>query len=170
MRRILLSAWVAMVLGSGATIGSAQVLRLPPVRVPALPVGPRGMPPPPPSIDTLKADFVAKSGSDTVYFAGTGFGLDASAQATLTAQARWLLANPAARARIEGHADDRTPRDFALAIGERRANAVRDFLVLLGVPAAQLTTISWGKERPAVEGSTEMALALNRRAATVLMR
>ncbi|MEO6256272.1 MAG: OmpA family protein, partial [Sphingomicrobium sp.] len=100
----------------------------------------------------------------------TGFGLDASAQATLTAQARWLLANPAARARIEGHADDRTPRDFALAIGERRASAVRDFLVLLGVPSAQLTIISWGKERPVVEGSTEMALALNRRVSTVLMR
>lgn len=170
MRRIFLTACVAMMLGASATTVSAQILRLPPVRVPALLAGQRGLPPPPPTIESLQADMVAKSGSDTVYFAGTGFGLDASAQATLTAQARWLLANPAARARIEGHADDRTPRDFALAIGERRASAVRDFLVLLGVPSAQLTIISWGKERPVVEGSTEMALALNRRVSTVLMR
>ena len=113
---------------------------------------------------------VAKSGSEIVYFAGQSHGLDAAAQTTLTAQARWLRANPAVRARIEGHADERTPRDYALALGERRADAVRDFLVLQGVPAAQLTILSWGKERPAVEGSSEMALALNRRAVTVLMR
>jgi peptidoglycan-associated lipoprotein len=88
----------------------------------------------------------------------------------LTAQARWLRANPAVRARIEGHADERTPRDHALALGERRADAVRDFLVLQGVPSWQLTVTSWGKERPAVGGTSEMALALNRRVKTVLMR
>ena len=77
---------------------------------------------------------------------------------------------PEVRARIEGHADERNPRDYALAIGERRASAVRDVLVLQGVPAAQLTIISWGKERPAVGGTSEMALALNRRVSTVLMR
>jgi len=113
---------------------------------------------------------VANSGSDLVYFAGSSHGLDAAAQATLTAQARWLRANSAVRARIEGHADERNPRDYALAVGERRATAVRDFLVLQGVPAAQLTIISWGKERPAVEGSSEMALALNRRVKIELMR
>ena len=86
------------------------------------------------------------------------------------AQATWLLSNPAIRARIEGHADERTPRDYALALGERRANAVRDFLVLQGVPAGQLTIISWGKERPVVAGMSEGALALNRRVKTVLMR
>jgi peptidoglycan-associated lipoprotein len=128
------------------------------------------LPAPPITIEMLQADMVAKSGSDTVYFAGNGHGIDGAAQATLAAQARWLLANPAVRARIEGHADERTPRDYALAIGERRANAVRDFLVLQGVPAAQLTTISWGKERPVVGGTSEMALALNRRVSTVLMR
>ena len=151
MRRILLTGLAVVMLGGTAL---AQ----------------RGLPPPPPTVESLHADMVAKSGSDTVYFAGSGHGLDASAQATLTAQARWLRANPAARARIEGHADERSTREFALAIGERRASAVRDFLVLQGVPAAQLTIISWGKERPVVEGSSEMALALNRRVATVLMR
>lgn len=151
MRRILLAGLAMVMLGGNA---SAQ----------------RGLPPPPPTVESLHADMVAKSGSDTIYFAGSGHGLDPAAQATLTAQARWLRANPAARARIEGHADDRSTREFALAIGERRASAVRDFLVLQGVPAAQLTIISWGKERPVVEGTSEMALALNRRVATVLMR
>ena len=128
------------------------------------------VPPPPMTIEMLQMQFVATTGSDSVYFSGNGRALSPAAQATLTAQARWLLANPMVRARVEGHADERTPRDYALAIGERRASAVRDFLVLQGVPAAQLTIISWGKERPAVAGTSESALALNRRAKTALMR
>ena len=163
MRRTILAVLIVLLSATG-TLAAAQVLRVPVLR------GQRGMPPPPPSIEMMRADMVARSGSDTVYFAGSGFGIDAAAQATLTAQARWLRANPAVRARIEGHADERTPRDFALAIGKRRADAVRDYLVLLGVPASQLTIISWGKERPAAEGTGEMALALNRRVSTVLMR
>lgn len=130
----------------------------------------RRAPPPPMTIEMLQSEFVGRTGSDSVYFTGIGRGLDAAAQATLVAQARWLLANPMIRARLEGHADERMPRDYALAIGERRASAVRDFLVLQGVPAAQLTIISWGKERPVVAGSSEEARALNRRVKTVLMR
>ena len=163
MPRSILFALALLALGCG-TLAAAQVLRVPPVLR-----GPRGAPPPPITVEMLQADLVARAGSDTVYFAGNGHGINAAGQATLVAQARWLLANPAIRARIEGHADERTPRDYALAIGERRAAAVRDFLVLQGVPSAQLTIISWGKERPAVEGSSEMALALNRRSKTVLM-
>jgi peptidoglycan-associated lipoprotein len=151
MRRTILSALAVAALCGGGTPAAAQV-------------------PPPPTVEMLQADMVARSGSDLVYFAGSSHGLDSAAQATLTALARWLRANPAVRARIEGHADERNPRDYALAVGERRATAVRDFLVLQGVPAAQLTTLSWGKERPAVEGSSEMALALNRRVKIELMR
>ncbi|HUE78686.1 MAG TPA: OmpA family protein [Sphingomicrobium sp.] len=165
MRRAFLAAVALLTLGSGTIVG-AQVLRLPIPRI-----GPRGQPPPPPvTIEMLQADLVARSGSDTVYFAGSGHGIDAGGQATLVAQARWLLANPAIRVRIEGHADELSPRDFALAIGERRADAVRNFLILQGVPAAQLTIISWGKERPVGSGTSPMTLALNRRAKTVLMR
>jgi peptidoglycan-associated lipoprotein len=151
MRRTILAGVVAVSLSAGA-LAAAQ-LPLPPI-----------------TIEMMQADMVAKSGSDTVFFAGSSHGIDAAGQATLTAQARWLLAHPEVRARIEGHADERTPRDYALAVGERRASAVRDFLVLQGVPDAQLTTISWGKERPAVGGTSEMALALNRRVSTVLLR
>jgi peptidoglycan-associated lipoprotein len=154
----------ALVLATGGTLASAQ-LRLPPIPR----IGPRGQPPPPMTIEMLQADLVARSGSDTVYFAGSGHGLTPAGQATLVAQAQWLLANPAILARIEGHADERTPRDYALALGERRADAVRDFLVLQGVQPGRLTIVSWGKERPAVGGSSEEALALNRRAKTVLM-
>ena len=125
--------------------------------------------PPPVTIEMLKAAFTAQSGSDTVYFAGDSSGLDLSSERTLAAQARWLRANPFVSVRIEGHSDDRFTRDHALAVGERRADAVRDFLILQGVPAAQISIISWGKERPVVEGSSEASQALNRRAVTMLM-
>ena len=126
-------------------------------------------PPPPVTIEMLRGAFNARAGSDTVYFASGAYGLDAQARATLTAQAAWLRANPTIAVRIEGHSDERDSRDHALAIGERRADAVRDFLILQGVPAAQLTTLSWGRERPSVQGTSDMALALSRRAVTVLM-
>jgi peptidoglycan-associated lipoprotein len=167
IRRSIVTALAVLLLGGTGTVALAQLPRIP---IPMPRIGPRGQPPPPPTIEMLQADLVARSGSDTVYFAGSGHGIDAAGQATLVAQARWLLANPAVRARIEGHADERNSRGYALAIGERRADAVRDFLVLQGVPAAQLTIISWGKERPAVGGTSPMALALNRRVTTVLMR
>lgn len=154
MRRLIVAA-LAMLMIGGLTPASAQRSRLPP---------------PPVTIEMLQVDFASRAGSDMIYFTGAGHGLDAAAQRTLIAQANWLLSNPAIRARIEGHADERTPRDYALAVGERRASAVRDFLVLQGVPAAQLTMISWGKERPVVAGSSEGALALNRRVKTVLIR
>jgi peptidoglycan-associated lipoprotein len=164
MRKTILTALVLASLGAG-TIASTQIVRLPPL--PRL--GPRGLPPPPMTSEMLQGDLIAKTGSDMVYFAGSSHGITPAAQATLVAQARWLLANPAMRARIEGHADERTSRDYALAVGERRADAVRDFLVLQGVQPGRLTIVSWGKERPAVGGSSEEALALNRRARTVLI-
>ncbi len=108
--------------------------------------------PPPVTIEMLRTAFTAQSGSDTVYFSGDSFGLDLSAQRTLAAQARWLRANPFVSVRIEGHGDDRVTRDHALAVAERRADAVRDFLILNGVPATQISIISWGKERPATDG------------------
>lgn len=164
MRKAIFAAIVLASLGAG-TIASAQIVRIPPLPR----VAPRGLPPPPMTIEMLQGDLIAKTGSDMVYFAGNSHGITPAGQATLVAQARWLLANPAIRARIEGHADERTPRDYALAVGERRADSVRDFLVLQGVQPGRLTIVSWGKERPAVGGSSEEALALNRRARTVLI-
>jgi peptidoglycan-associated lipoprotein len=117
-----------------------------------------------------QADLVAKAGSDTVYFGTDEHILDSAAQATLAAQARWLLENPNVRASIEGHADERGTREYNMALGERRANSAKDFLVSQGVPADRLLVTSWGKERPVAVGSNEEAWAQNRRAVTVLVR
>jgi peptidoglycan-associated lipoprotein len=117
-----------------------------------------------------QADLIAKAGSDTVYFGTDEYALDSSAQATLAAQARWLLENPNIRASIEGHADERGTREYNMALGERRANSARDFLVSQGVPTGRLLVTSWGKERPVAAGSNEEAWAQNRRAVTVLVR
>ena len=78
----------------------------------------------------------------------------------------WLLANTNVRASIEGHCDERGTREYNQALGERRANAVRDFLVSQGVPTSRLVTTSWGKERPVATGSNEEAWAQNRNATT----
>ena len=121
-------------------------------------------------LPAAQADLIAKAGSDTVYFGTDEYALDEATQATLAAQARWLIANPNVRASIEGHADERGTREYNMALGERRANAARDFLVSQGVPAARLLVTSWGKERPVAPGSNEEAWAQNRRAVTVLVR
>jgi peptidoglycan-associated lipoprotein len=110
-------------------------------------------------IDAARADFLAKSGSDTVYFGTDAAILGAPAKATLGAQAAWLRQHPEVVVRVEGHGDSGDTRDHALAMGARRAEEVRDYLVLMGVPAAQLSTTSWGKERPGAP-----------RAVTVLVR
>jgi len=118
----------------------------------------------------LQADLVAKAGSDTVYFGTDEYSLDQATQTTLAAQARWLLATPNVRASIEGHCDERGTREYNQALGERRANAVRDYLVSQGVPTSRLVVTSWGKERPVATGSNEEAWAQNRRAVTVIIR
>jgi peptidoglycan-associated lipoprotein len=123
-----------------------------------------------PPLPVLKADFVAKAGSDTVQFGQDAWGLDDSARSTLNAQAAWLRANPLVRANIEGHADGRMTREHALALGERRAESVRSYLLALGIPPYQLSTTSWGKERPAVGGAHEATFLQNSRVVTVLVR
>jgi peptidoglycan-associated lipoprotein len=121
-------------------------------------------------LPAMQADLVAKAGSDTVYFGTDEYQLDAQSQATLAAQAKWMLANPNVRASIEGHADERGTREYNMALGERRANAARNYLLSQGVPAARLLVTSWGKERPVATGSDESSWAQNRRAVTVVVR
>ena len=121
-------------------------------------------------LPAMQADLVAKAGSDTVYFGTDEFLIDAQSKATLAAQAKWMLANPNVRASIEGHADERGTREYNMALGERRANAARDYLISQGVPTARLLVTSWGKERPVATGSDESAWAQNRRSVTVVVR
>ena len=107
-------------------------------------------------------EMLAKVGS-TVYFGYDQSTLTAEGQATLDRQAAFLKANPTIRIVIEGHCDERGTREYNLALGDRRASAARDYLVAKGVNPSRLTTISYGKERPAVGGSNDTSYALNRR-------
>ena len=121
-------------------------------------------------LPAMQADLVAKAGSDTVYFGTDQYQLDPQSKTTLAAQAKWMLANPRVRASIEGHADERGTREYNMALGERRANATRDYLVSQGVPTGRLLVTSWGKEHPVASGSDESAWAQNRRAVTVVVK
>src|SRR3954453_16873826 len=129
-----------------ALAGPAAAQRRLPV---IIPLG-RSQPAPPQltGIDALRADFLTHSGADTVYFGSDSAILGAPAQATLQAQAMWLRQHPEVVVRIEGHADSSDTRDHALAIGARRAEEVRNYLVLLGVPAAQVKAKGGGQGPP----------------------
>jgi peptidoglycan-associated lipoprotein len=105
---------------------------------------------------------------DRVFFEFDSSVLTAEAQATLTRQANWLKANPSVAVTVEGHADERGTREYNLGLGERRANAAKNFLVSAGVEASRVSTISYGKERPAVVGSGEEVWSQNRRSVTVV--
>jgi peptidoglycan-associated lipoprotein len=115
-----------------------------------------------------RADFLAKVGSDSVFFGTDSTDLDAEAQATLQRQAQWLQQNPSVRVSVEGHCDERGTREYNLALGERRANSAKNFLASNGVDAGRISVISYGKERPFSTGSDEGAWAQNRRAVTVV--
>ncbi|TNE81864.1 MAG: peptidoglycan-associated lipoprotein Pal [Gammaproteobacteria bacterium] len=89
--------------------------------------------------------------------------LNAEARAALRLHAEWLKAHPGVNIRLEGHADERGTREYNMALGERRANSVRDFLVQEGVSASVMEVISYGEESPAALGSNDASWALNRR-------
>lgn len=104
-----------------------------------------------------------------VYFDTDEYDIDGEDGSKLQTQARYFAQNAAVTFTIEGHADERGTRDYNLALGERRANAAKNYLVSLGIPADRIRTVSYGKERPVALDSTESAWALNRRAATVVI-
>jgi peptidoglycan-associated lipoprotein len=115
-----------------------------------------------------QADFLAfTQGADTIYFDTDRYNIDSADAAALQTQVQWLSRYPNKRATIEGHADERGTRDYNLALGERRANATKNYLVSLGVDASRINTVSYGKERPVALGSDETSWARNRRAVTV---
>ena len=107
-------------------------------------------------------EFVVNVG-DRVFFDYNQYNLRPSAQATLGRQADWLQQYSNVTVTVEGHCDERGTREYNLALGARRANSVKDYLVSLGVSPSRITTISYGKERPAVLGSNEDAWSQNRR-------
>jgi peptidoglycan-associated lipoprotein len=117
-----------------------------------------------------QADFVASVLGDTILFDTDRYNIDSEDQGVLQSQAQWLARYPEKRVTIEGHCDERGTRDYNLALGERRANAAKNYLVSLGIDASRITTISYGKERPIALGSDEASWAKNRRAVTVTVQ
>jgi peptidoglycan-associated lipoprotein len=105
---------------------------------------------------------------DTVYFEFDEYGLTSDDRIVLERQAALLMRSPSLGVRIEGHTDERGTREYNLALGDRRSNSVKDYLMVLGVDPSRITTVSYGEERPAVPGSDEGAWAKNRRAVTLI--
>ncbi len=108
-------------------------------------------------------------GRTIVYFDTDRFNIDSSDAATLSEQAQYLQRYQNVNVTIEGHCDERGTRDYNLALGERRANAAKNYLVSLGINAARIRTVSYGKERPVALGSSEDAWSQNRRAVTMVI-
>lgn len=140
-----------------APVGTAPVTTAPPDPGPGYAPGSQG-------------DFLANTMSDRILFDTDRFNVDSQDQVILQSQAQWLAQNPQSRITIEGHADERGTRDYNLALGERRANAAKNYLASLGVSPSRMTTVSYGKERPEALGANQSAWAQNRRAVSVVIR
>jgi peptidoglycan-associated lipoprotein len=121
-----------------------------------------------PSATLSPQDELKQQVGDRIFFAFDKSDISSDAQAILSRQADFTKKYPDLKFTIEGHCDERGTREYNLALGERRATADKNALVALGVDAGRLKTISYGKERPAVDGHNEAAWAQNRRAVTVI--
>ena len=167
MQKIALAVTVASVLALSAC------KKEPPAELPPAPQNTSTPTPPPrptgPVPGTQEHFRQVMSGRDTILFDTDMFNIDAEDQAALRQQANYLSQYPNIRATIEGHCDERGTREYNIALGERRANAAKNYLVSLGVSPDRLSTVSYGKERPAAVGSTEQAWARNRRAVTIVL-
>jgi peptidoglycan-associated lipoprotein len=118
-------------------------------------------------VGTDTVEMLAIDVPDRVFFAYDSYSLAVSAQATLNKQAKWLKANPSVAIAVEGHADERGTREYNLALGDRRASSVKDYLMSQGISSNRISTISYGKERPVKSGSNDTAWAQNRRSVSV---
>tara|TARA_B100000686_G_scaffold15839_1_gene14950 strand:+ start:590 stop:1069 length:480 start_codon:yes stop_codon:yes gene_type:complete len=112
-------------------------------------------------------EYLATGVKDRVFFATNKSTLTTAARDTLRKQAAWMRKKKDLTFTIEGHADERGTREYNLALGERRANAVKDYLMTYGISGSRLSTISYGKERPVNSGSNPLAWSQNRRSVTV---
>ncbi len=115
--------------------------------------------------DTVK--YLAEGVPDRVFFATNESILTTASRETLRAQAAWLRKNPGINVVLEGHADERGTREYNLALGERRANSAKDYLMTYGISSDRITVLSYGKERPVDSGSNPLAWSKNRRSVTV---
>jgi len=112
-------------------------------------------------------EYLAKGVPDRVFFATNESILTTKSRDTLRKQAAWLRENSSINVVLEGHADERGTREYNLALGERRANAAKDYLMTYGISADRISVISYGKERPVDSGSSPLSWSKNRRSVTV---
>ena len=116
---------------------------------------------------TDTVEFLATGVKDRVFFATNKSILTTASRDTLRKQAAWMRKNKDITVTVEGHADERGTREYNLALGDRRANAVKDYLLTYGISGGRLSVISYGKERPVNSGSSPLAWSQNRRSVTV---
>jgi len=171
---------LALVATAAASLAACQTKPKPtyPTQPPSQPTAPPSTPLPPTTgpvtgqpnapLPGSAQDFVVNVG-DRVYFDTDSHDIREDARPLLTAQSEWLRRYPSVVVRIEGNADERGTREYNLALGARRANSVRDFLVSQGVTAARISTISFGKEQPIDPGSGEDAWQKNRNGHTAIV-
>ena len=112
-------------------------------------------------------EYLATGVKDRVFFATNKSTLTTASRDTLRKQAGWMRKKSKLKFTIEGHADERGTREYNLALGERRANAVKDYLMTYGISGSRLSVISYGKERPVNSGSNPLAWSQNRRSVTI---
>ena len=164
---------IAMLLAGTAALGACKKdppAQLPPEPQPTMssatptPTGPAAA-----SLGTQQHFVDAVNGQNVIYFDTDRYNIDSADAAALQLQAQYLMQHAGINVTIEGHCDERGTREYNLALGERRANAAKNYLVSLGVPAARIRTVSYGKESPVALGSNESAWAQNRRAVTVVI-
>jgi peptidoglycan-associated lipoprotein len=136
---------------------------------------PPAAPPPAPMAAPVTSSIIPGSAQDfkvnvgdTVHFALNQYNIEDNDKGTLSKQAAWLTRYPAVKLTVEGHCDERGTREYNLALGARRANAVKEYLVAQGVAAARLETVSYGKERPVCTESGEDCWSQNRRGVSVI--
>jgi peptidoglycan-associated lipoprotein len=173
-------SFLKLAMTAGAVLSLAACASHPKPTPPAAPPPPAPEAPPPPSpppppmaeqptgpVPGSTQDFVINAG-DRVYFDYDAYSIRADAGPILDKQADWLRRYGGVRVRIEGNCDERGTREYNFALGARRANAVRDYLVGRGVDASRIETVSYGKERPVDPGTGDDAYAHNRNGHTAL--
>lgn len=118
------------------------------------------------TVPGTQADLAAQAGSDIVFFDTDRHDLTGEARSIIEDQARWMNSYPNLNVTIEGHADERGTREYNLALGDRRASSVKNYLIAMGVDPRRINTISYGKEQPMVVGADGTSWSQNRRART----
>jgi peptidoglycan-associated lipoprotein len=165
--RSLKFACVSAALILGACTHKQEAVNTPPPPVQSAPARPAPAPVTSSIIPGSAEDFRVNVG-DTVHFGYNEYSIQDNDKSVLGRQAQWLAKYPSVRVTLEGHCDERGTREYNLALGARRANAVKEYLVSQGVSAARLETVSYGKERPICTESNEACWAQNRRGVTVI--